>query len=57
MRSLLLTSILFATVLIPIGMAHDANARRGLYRSLLYVAIFNAVYAVACIYVFHRLPS
>jgi hypothetical protein len=56
MRSLLLTSILVATVAIPIGTARDPDARRGLRRALLFVALFNAVYALACVYVFHRLP-
>ncbi len=56
MRSLLLTSILVATVVIPIGTARDPNARRGLRRALVQLAIFNAVYTFLCAYVFHRLP-
>lgn len=56
MRSLLLTSILIATVVIPIATSRDRDPRRGLRRTLVYVAIFNAIYAFACAYVFHRLP-
>ncbi len=56
MRSLLLTSILFATVAIPIAAARAPDARRGLGRALVSLAVFNAFYALACAYVFHRLP-
>jgi hypothetical protein len=56
MRSLLLTSILIATVTLPIGAARGADPRRGLLRALAAVAIFNAVYALLCAHVFHRLP-
>jgi hypothetical protein len=56
MRSLLLTSILVATVIIPMGASRDRDARRGLRRTVVYLAIFNAIYALACATVFHRLP-
>jgi hypothetical protein len=56
MRSLLLNSILIATVLIPIWAARDPHPRRGLMRALVGLWLYNVVYAFACAYVWARLP-
>jgi hypothetical protein len=56
MRSLLLNSILLATVLIPARAARDPSPRRGLARALLGLLLFNVAYMFACAYVYPRLP-
>mgnify|MGYP000084191834 FL=1 len=56
MRALLLLSILIATVAIPIRAARDADARRGFRRAMLGMALFHAVYMIACAFIFYRLP-
>jgi hypothetical protein len=56
MRSLLLISILIATVAIPVRAARDASARRGFRRALLQMALFNTIYLLACAFVYYRLP-
>jgi hypothetical protein len=57
MQKFLLLSILLATVVIPMQTAKDRSARRGLRRTLLWMAAFNAVYLFSIIYVLPRLPS
>ena len=56
MRSLLLISILIATVAIPIRTARDPDARRGLRRAVRGTLIFSVIYALACAFVYYRLP-
>jgi hypothetical protein len=55
MATLLLTSVLFATVLIPMYAARDKSPQRGLRRTMLLFFAFNAVYAFAIIYIWRRL--
>lgn len=56
MRALLLMSILVATVAIPIRAARDADPRRGLRRAVRSMVVFSVLYALACAYVYGRLP-
>ncbi|MFO0756282.1 MAG: hypothetical protein U0359_07305 [Byssovorax sp.] len=56
MRSLLLISILAATVLLPSLAARDRSASRGLVRALAAIVAFDAVYIAACAFLYHRLP-
>ncbi len=55
MQSLLLMSILFATIAIPLVAAHDAYPRRGLRRAVLGILAFDVIYLVACMVVYPRL--
>lgn len=57
MQKFLLLSLLVATVVIPMQTAKDRSARRGLRRTLLWMAVFNAVYLFSIIYVLPRLPA
>jgi len=56
MAKLLLLSILVATLLIPAVTASDTNARRGLQRTVLGMVIYIVVWALACAFVYPRLP-
>jgi hypothetical protein len=56
MRKLILVSILFAMVVLPIRAATDPSPRRGLRRALVGVAAFNVLYLLAVLYVLPRLP-
>lgn len=49
-------SILFATVAIPIGAASDPNPRRGLRKAIFRVVLFDALYLLACAFLYYRLP-
>ena len=55
MAQLLLTSILVATVVVPVLAAGDGDPRRGLRKALLYTAAFNVVYLGLVTLVFPRL--
>ncbi len=44
MKALLLLSILVVTVAVPALAARDANRRRGLWRMLLFLLLFDAAY-------------
>lgn len=55
MQKAFLTSILVATIGIPILAARDPYPRRGLHRAVLGVLVFEALYLVACIVVYPRL--
>jgi cyanate permease len=44
MKSLLLMSVFFANVLIPVLAARDKNPRRGVKRMLVLMLLFNALY-------------
>jgi hypothetical protein len=46
MKSLLLMSVLFADLLIPVLAARDKHPRRGLKRMLLLLLIFNGLYVI-----------
>ncbi len=56
MRSLLLMTILFATVAIPAMAARDRNPARGLKKTVVYMFLFNIAYMLACRFIYHRLP-
>jgi hypothetical protein len=55
MSKLLLTSVLIANLAIPLMMARDPLAVRGLKRTLLWVAAFNAFYLFGLVFVYPRL--
>lgn len=55
MQKLLLMSVLFATVAIPIRAASDANARRGLRKAIVYMALFDVMYLLALRVIYPRL--
>lgn len=56
MQKFTLLSILLATVIIPMVAASDRSAKRGLRRTVLWMAAFNVAYLFAIIYVYPRLP-
>jgi hypothetical protein len=55
MQKLILISILFADVLIPLWAARDPNAIRGLKKALFYMCIFNAMYLLLVMFVYPRM--
>jgi len=55
MQKLLLISILFANVAIPIWGARDRSARRGLKKALLAMMVFDVAYLVGLLVVYPRL--
>lgn len=55
MISLLLNSVMIMSVVIPILAARDKSPKRGLTRTVVYVALFNVVYLLACLFVYPRL--
>jgi hypothetical protein len=55
MQKLILISILFADVLIPLWAARDRNAIRGLKKALFYMCIFNAAYLLLVMFAYPRL--
>ncbi len=57
MQKFTLLSILLATVIIPMTSASERSPRKGLRRTILLMAAFNAFYLIAVIYVYPRLPS
>ncbi len=46
MKSLLLMSVMLASVAIPLATALDRNPRRGLKRMLLLLLVFNLAYVL-----------
>lgn len=54
MRKLILISILFASVLIPIRAARARNARRGLRKALFAMLAFEVFYLLAIALVYPR---
>ena len=56
MRPVLRMSILFATIAVPIGAASDSDPRRGLRKAIFRVVLFDALYLVACAFLYSRLP-
>ncbi|MGC4121435.1 MAG: hypothetical protein QM765_44035 [Myxococcales bacterium] len=55
MGKLILASVLFASVAIPIHAARDPNPRRGLRKALWQTLIFDVVYALAVLFVYPRI--
>jgi hypothetical protein len=55
MQKIILISILFADVLIPLWAARERNAIQGLKKTLFYMFIFNAVYLLLVMFVYPRL--
>lgn len=56
MRALLLMTVLVATVGIPLWAARDPDARRGLRKTVVYTAIWSALFMLACAHLYQRLP-
>ncbi len=55
MEKLLLTSVLVATMVIPMRMANEPDAVRGLKKTVLWVAAFNAAYLFGLLFIYPRL--
>lgn len=55
MAKLLLLSIILGTIAVPARAARDPNPRRGLDKALRGLAIFNFVYMLALLLIWHRL--
>jgi hypothetical protein len=56
MQKLLLTSVLLASVALPMRAARDRSAVRGLRKTVLWTVAFNVLYLIAILYVYPRLP-
>lgn len=57
MDDLLLLSIVFAAVGLPIAAARDPDPRRGLRRTLLRLFAFHVVYLFSVLYLWSRLVA
>ena len=55
MQKLILVSILFANVAIPLWAARERNARRGLKKALFAMLVFDVAYLVAVLFLYPRL--
>ena len=55
MDKVILVSIIVATVVVPALGARDANPRRGLKRTLVFLFAFNVVYLALVVLVYTRL--
>ena len=55
MQKLILISILFADVLIPLWASRERHAIQGLKKTLVQMFLFNAVYLLLVMFVFPRL--
>ena len=55
MQSMLLTSILVMSIVIPIVASWDRLPRRGLRRAVVAMVVFEALYLAACIVLYPRL--
>jgi hypothetical protein len=53
--TLLIMSVLIATVLIPISAAKDPSQRRGYRRTIVGLFVFNTIYVVCLLYLYRRL--
>jgi hypothetical protein len=51
---LILVSIIFATVAIPITVARDPHPVRGLKKALFYAFLFNVAYLVGVLLIYPR---
>jgi hypothetical protein len=54
-QKLLLNSVLFFTVAIPVLSARDPLPKRGLKKALIYTLLFDLAYLVGVLYVYPRL--
>jgi hypothetical protein len=55
MQKLILVSILFAHVSIPIWAAREQNPYRGLKKALVWVSVFDLGYLLAVLFLYPRL--
>ena len=55
MQKLILISILFVDVFVPLWAARDPNAIRGMKKALFYVCIYNVIYLLLVMFVYPRL--
>jgi hypothetical protein len=53
---LLLVSIVFATIVLPLRAASEPSPSRALRRVLVSMFAFNVIYLIAILYVYPRLP-
>jgi hypothetical protein len=54
MSKLILVSVLLATIALPALAARDANPRKGLLRTLTYMALFYAFYLFGLLFLYGR---
>jgi hypothetical protein len=54
MAKLILLSLLFATIAIPMSAARDASPVRGFRRAVLWMFSANALYLILILYVYPR---
>jgi hypothetical protein len=54
MQKLILLSVIVASIVIPVRATREKNARAGLKKALLQMAIFNLVYLFLLIFVWGR---
>lgn len=55
MQKLLLLSVIFASIAIPVRAAKAKNPAAGLKKALVQAAVFNAIYLFALYFIWHRL--
>ena len=55
LRKLLLVSILFANIAIPIWAARERDSRQGLKKMLVYMFLFDLVFMAALVVIYPRL--
>jgi hypothetical protein len=55
MQKVILISILFANVVIPLLAARERSAKRGLKKTLVYMVAFNVIYLLALMFIYPRL--
>lgn len=55
MAKLILNSILFATVLLPLWTSRDPSPRRGLRKTVLGTIVVTGAYLFACVVLYNRL--
>jgi hypothetical protein len=55
MRNLVLLMVIIGAISIPILSASETNTRRGLFRALSIVAVFNLLYLLAILFVYPHL--
>ena len=55
MAKLLLLSIVIGTIAVPVLTARDANAMRGLKKTIVLMCVFDALYYLAVRYIYPHL--
>jgi hypothetical protein len=55
LQKLLLISIVFATIGIPVWAAQERNGKKALKKGIFYLLAFNVLYVLALRFVFYRL--